>query len=129
VTRIKETALRLLEGATTKAFTDRKAHDTFMYGHCRSFAHALHKHIGGEIRALHRDGKELHVYVHKDGHSYDHKGKRSHGSMIMDTQGTLEGAERWKEHQVDHSANEAKTKPNMVAHAERYIQANRHKFK
>lgn len=113
--------------AATKPFSDKKAHDTFMYGHCRSFACALQKHMGGQIKALHKDGREHHVYVHKDGHNYDHKGRRGHASMIMDTDGSLDSAHRWSEHDVDPS--KMKTKENMVQHAERYIAANKHKFR
>lgn len=120
-----KTLNQIIEAA--KPYSDKQAHDHFMYGHCRSFAHALHHKIGGEIRSLHRDNKELHVYVHKDGNNYDHKGKRSHVSMIMDVAGSLDDAHKWKEHSVDHT--KMKTNPKMVDNAHKYIEANKHKFK
>ena len=109
-----------------KVYSDKQAHDAFMYGHCRSFAHALHSKIGGEVRALHKDGKQLHVFVHKDGSNYDHRGKRGHASMIMDADGTLEHAHRWSEHPVNHE--KMKTNPKMIENASKYIDANKHKF-
>lgn len=110
-----------------KPYSDTKAHDTFMYGHCRSFAHALHKRIGGEVKSLHKDGKELHVFVHKAGKNYDVGGKRSHAQMIMNVDGSLDHAHKWSEHIVDHST--MKTNPKMVDNAEKYISANPHKFR
>ena len=83
-----------------KVYSDKKAHDSFMYGHCRSFAKALHNKIGGEIKSLHKDGKEMHVYVHKDGKNYDVGGQRNHARMILDVDGSLHNSHRWSEHNV-----------------------------
>lgn len=110
-----------------KVYSKSQAEDKFMLGHCRSFARALHQHIGGEIKALHKNGKELHVYVHKDGSNYDVHGKRSTGQMLINLDGSLENAHKWSVHPVDHTT--MKTKPGMVDNATRYIKSNLSKFK
>jgi hypothetical protein len=111
----------LIEGIT---YSQKKAEDVFCFGHCRSFAYALHSKIGGEIRSLLNRGKEYHVYVHKDGDDYDVKGKRSTGSMALGLTGSIDG---WTKGETIEPEN-MKTSPKMIDQALKYIDDNKKKF-
>jgi hypothetical protein len=74
-----------------KPISQSKAEDKFMFGGCASFAIALQEKIGGDLHALTRGGKQLHVYVNKDGQAYDVTGKTSPVRMALKLVGSATG--------------------------------------
>jgi hypothetical protein len=71
--------------------TQKKVESDFMFGDCGSFAIALQKMIGGDIYALARNEKTLHVFVKANGRNYDVKGPRGTYSMAIDCVGNADG--------------------------------------
>lgn len=106
-----------------EVLSQKQAEEKFQLGHCRSFAHALHSKIGGEIRGLKHRDREYHVYVHKDGHDYDVKGRRSTASMALGLTGSTE---HWSKSRVDRE--KMKVDHRAVKHAHEYIDSNKKKF-
>ena len=108
----------------TMASLGNKRESPFLFGKCRSFAHALQSKIGGEVHELHRDGKFMHAYVHKDGHDYDVLGKRHHHAMARGLSGTARG---WTSHgpvDKEHSS----IKPSHLEQAHRFIDDHKKRF-
>ncbi len=106
-------------------YSSKKAEEMFSFGHCRSFAHALHSKIGGEIHQMTKDGRLYHAYVKKNGKKYDVHGERSSHSMQRTLHGSIKSDIT---EEPIHDSELKKIKPNMVQHAHNYIDSNKKKF-
>lgn len=98
--------------------------DDFLFGDCASFAAALQDKIGGELYALSRRGKALHVFVKHNGKNYDVRGERSTNAMARSLVGSIQDFEVHGPFTRDNQPCSA-VKPKMVAKAAEYI--NKHK--
>jgi len=118
-----KTFLSFVESMTLSDLGNKRE-SPFLFGKCRAFAHALHSKIGGEVYELHRNGKFMHSYVHKDGHDYDVLGKRHHMTMARKLSGTTSG---WTNHGPVSKEHET-IKPSHLEQAHRFIEDHKKRF-
>lgn len=104
-----------------------KAEDTFLYGGCASFALALRGEIGGDIHALERDGKQVHVFVKLGDKNYDVKGARSTYAMAVGLYGHSTGITVSGVLTRDKITTKAPTE-KLFSAAQTYIRANKNQF-
>jgi DNA topoisomerase-1 len=111
-----------------KAPSEKIAENKFMFGECRSFAYALQKELGGELAALYRKGKLMHVFVEKDGKRLDVTGETGKAKMNLGLFGSVM-VEQTEIRPIDRKdAGEYKVTEKSLAIAKAYIQANKKKF-
>lgn len=111
-----------------KVFSQKKAEDKFMLGHCLSFAIALQSYAGGEIRVLTRNGKASHAYVKIGERNVDVKGSRSTVQMALDIYGSFDGVTSAIYMPSIHN-NLTKVNDKAIQQSRAYILANSRKFK
>lgn len=106
---------------------ETKVEDDFLFGDCASFAYAFQQKRGGEMHALVRNGKALHVFTRLDDKNYDVKGERSVGSMARSIVGSFDGFTVEGPFTKDTQPCRA-VSPKKVAVATAYIEKNPTKF-
>jgi hypothetical protein len=124
---IKDIKANAIELPQIKKRIRESAEDDFLFGDCASFAAALQDKLGGEMYALTRRGKALHVFVKREGKNYDVRGARSTNAMARSIVGSIDDFKVEGPFTKDNQPCQA-VKPKKVALAAQFIDKNKRLF-